>query len=206
MTQPVPDANTAASTAAPVLSGPPVQAWHSIPVLIGVGAIALLTAIATGVGGANFPINAPVEQIYASGLIVDMVAVAIVMTIFTVVEFRRRADPLRQGLPPDTRRSVQAIVAVILAGVTVVAWVYDGGVGQLINLAQGVRGRYMFHAGGIFIAGIPWVLSLIFGAWGFHPRGNRTTNVLALIAVGVGVVLAVIAAAAALIYGAGLSD
>ena len=183
-----------------------MQAWHSIPVLIGVGAVALLAAIATGVGGASFPVNAPVEQIYAIGMIVDMVAVAIVMTIFTIVEFRRRADPLRQALAPDTRRSVLAIVALILAGVTVLAWVNGGGAGQLIDLAQGVRGRYMYHTGGIFIAGIPWVLSLVFGAWGFRSRGNRITNILALIAVGVGVVLAVIAAAAALIYGAGLSD
>ena len=99
-----------------------------------------------------------------------------------------------------------AIAAVILAGVTVVAWVSAGGVGQLIDLAQGVRGRYMFHAGGLFIAGAPWALSLVFGALGFRPRGNRITNILALIAIGVGVVLAVIAAAAALIYGAGLSD
>jgi hypothetical protein len=205
MTQP-PPSQVPDTTAAPVLDGPPVQVWHSIPILIGVGVVALLAAIATGIGGVGFPINAPVEQIYAFGLVVDLAAVAITMTIFTIVEFRRRADPRLRTLPPDTRRSTLAIVAVVLTGVTVLAWVIDGGAGQLIDLAQGLRGRYMFHTGGLFIAGIPWVLSLVFGALGFRPRGNRMTNILALIAVGVGVVFAVIAAAAALIYGAGLSD
>jgi hypothetical protein len=201
MTQPV-----AVPPVAPAVSVPQVRTWHSIPLLIGVGAVSLLAAIATGIGGVNFPVNAPVEQIYAFGLIVDLVAVAITMTIFAIVEFRRRADPLRRSFAPDTRRSVLAIVAVILVGVAVLAWGYDGGLGQLGDLAQGVRGRYMFHTAGIFFAGIPWVLSLVFGAWGFRTPGNRVTNVLALIAVGVGVVLTVITTAAALIYGAGLSD
>lgn len=203
---PGPDTTVAVAPVAPVPNGPPVQTRHSIPVLIGVGAVALLAAIATGVGGASFPFNAPVEQIYAIGVIVDLVAVAIAMTIFTIVEFRRRADPVRQSLAPDTHASVLAIVALILAGVTVLAWVIDGGAGQLIDLAQGLRGRYMFHTGGLFIAGIPWVLSLVFGAWGFRPQGNRNTDIFALIAIAVGAVLAVIAAAASLIYGSGLSD
>ena len=195
-----------ASTDAPVVSHPQVQIWHSIPLLIGIGAFSVLAAIAVGIGGARFPANAPVEQLYAIGLIIDLAAVAILMVIFIAAEVGRRRDPLRQGLPQDTSRSALAITALVLAGVTVVAWVIDGGFGQLIDLAQGIRGRYMFHTGGVFLAGAPWALSFIFGAWGFRPGGHRLSNVFALVAIGIAAVLGVIVAAASLIYGADLSD
>ena len=86
------------------------------------------------------------------------------------------------------------------------AWILGGGPTQLIDLAQGLRARYMYHTGGLFVAGIPWALSLIFGAWGFRPKGHTVTNVLAIVAIVVGVLLAVVATVAALVYGAGLSD
>ena len=64
----------------------------------------------------------------------------------------------------------------------------------------------MYHTGGLFAAGIPWALSLIFGAWGFRPKGNPVTNALAIAAIAIGGLLAVVATVAALVYGAGLSD
>jgi hypothetical protein len=64
----------------------------------------------------------------------------------------------------------------------------------------------MNHTGGLFLAGIPWALGMVFGAWGFRPGGDRVTGILALVAVVVGVLLAVPTTAAALVYGAGLSD
>jgi hypothetical protein len=123
-----------------------------------------------------------------------------------IVENRRRADPRLRDLPVNAAASVFAIIAILMAGLTLLAWVVGGGASQLVDLAQGFRGRYMYHTGGLVFAGIPWALSLIFGAWGFRPGSHKVTNGLAIASVAVGGVLAVIATAAALIYGAGLSD
>jgi hypothetical protein len=211
-----PAASAAAPAPAPVSApyAPPpppppvyyVTIWHSRALLIGVGALGLLTAILTAVGASGFPGAAPVEQIYAFGIIVDMIAVAIALTVMIVVELRRRADPNRLGLPVNPRPSVFAIIAVVLAFLTVLAWVVGGGPTQLIDLAQGLRARYMYHTGGLVAAGIPWALSLIFGAWGFRPRAHVVTNVLAVVAIVISGLLAVAAVVAALVYGAGLSD
>jgi len=183
-----------------------VTIWHSRALLIGVAALALLAAILTGIGAANFPSAAPVEDFYAFGVIVDMVAVAIAMAVMTVVEYLRRRDPIRLQLPVNRRPSVFAIVAVVMGLLTVVVWSVGGGPQQLIDMAQGLRARYMLSTGGLVFAGIPWVLSLVFGAWGFRPRANRLTNVFAIAGVAIGGVLAIVAIIAALVYGAGLSD
>ena len=185
---------------------PQVAIWHSRALLIGVGAFAALAGIGTAIGAVSFPNNAPVESVYAFGIVVDMIAVVVTLVILTIVEFRRRADPARQGVPINKRPSVFAIIAVGMAAVTVIAWVVGDGPAQVIDLAQGLRARFMYHTGGLFAAGIPWVLSLVFGAWGFRPKGHAVTNVLAIVAVVIGALLAVVAVVAALVYGAGLSD
>jgi hypothetical protein len=201
---------TPAATPAPAPQLAPavyyVTIWHSRAVLVGVAALAALSAIGTVIGASGFPGAAPVEQIYAFGVIVDMVAVAIATSVLIVVEVRRRADPNRLGLPVNPRPSVFAIIAVGMAVLTLMFWIGGGGPTQLIDLAQGLRARYMYHTGGLFAAGIPWALSLIFGAWGFRPKGNRVTNALAIAAIAIGGLLAVVATVAALVYGAGLSD
>jgi hypothetical protein len=189
---------------APVISY--VTIWHSRAVLIGVASLAALAGIGTAVGAAGFPSNAPIESVYAFGVIVDMLAVVVALTILTIVEFRRRADPIRLGLPVNPRPSVFGFIAIVMAGLTLLAWVVGDGPTQIIDLAQGLRARYMYHTGGLFAAGIPWALSLIFGAWGFRPKAHLVTNVLALVAVAIGLLLAVVAVVAALVYGAGLSD
>ena len=203
---PAAEAAPAPMPAMPVPFVPTLAIWHSRALLIGVGVLAALVGIATAVGGVNFPSAAPVESAFAFGILVDMIAVVVTIAIMTVVEYRRRADPVRQGLPVDTRRSVFAIVAVGLAVLTLVVWIVGDGPRQVIDLAQGLRARYMYHTAGLFFAGIPWVLSLVFGAWGFRPKANAMTNGLAIAAVAVSGLLAVVAAVAALVYGAGLSD
>ncbi|MEQ1737766.1 MAG: hypothetical protein ABL886_15335, partial [Rhodoglobus sp.] len=133
-------------------------------------------------------------------------AVVIALGILIFVEVRRRADPYRLGLPVNQRPSVFAILALVMAVLTVLAWVAGGGPTQVIDLLQGLRARYMYHTGGLFVAGIPWALSLIFGAWGFRPGAHRVTNALAIAAVAIGGLLVFEAIVAALVYGAGLSD
>ena len=192
--------------AMPVPFVPTATTWHNRGLLIGVGVLAALTGIATAIGGVNFPVNAPVESAVAFGIVVDMIAVVVTIVIMTVVESRRRADPVRQALPVYTQRSVFAIFAIGLAALTLLAWILGGGPTQLIDLAQGLRARYQFHTAALFFAGIPWVLSLVFGAWGFRPKANAVTNALAIAAIVISGLLAVVAAVAALVYGADLSD
>ena len=122
--------------AAPAATVYYVTIWHSRALLIGVGALALLAVVGTVVGASGFPGAAPVEQLYAFGVIVDMVAVAIAISVMLVVEFRRRADPNRLGLPVNPRPSVFAIIALVMAVLTVLAWVVGGGPTQVIDLPR----------------------------------------------------------------------
>jgi hypothetical protein len=194
----------AKATPAPVVQN--VAVWHNRGLLVGVGAFAALVGIATAIGGVNFPNNAPVESAFAFGIVVDMIAVVVTIVIMIVVETRRRADPVIRALPLYTRASRFAVVALGLAVLTVVAWILGDGPRQLIDLAQGLRARYQFHTAGLFLAGIPWVLSFVFGAWGYRPKANAMTNALGIVAVVISGLLGVVAAIAALVYGADLSD
>lgn len=194
---------------APVVPGPSpgyTVVWHSRAVLIGVAGAALLAAILTAVGSANFPGAAPIEQLYAFGLIVDLIAVIVAVGALIIVEFVRRASPYRSAAPVSTRPSVFAIVAIVMAAIAFVGFATAGGGEQLAYLVQGIRGRYMYWTGALFVAGIPWALAAIFGAWGFRPRGHLVTNILAAVSVVVWLLLAALTTTAALIYGAGLSD
>lgn len=190
----------------PVQYAPPTATWHSRALLIGVGVAALAGAILTTIGGQGFPYNAPVEQLYAFGLTVDLVAVVITMVVFTIIEFRRRGDAARLALAVNANPSPLAIIAVVMGGIALLAWLIGGGLAELIGLLAGARGRYMTATGALFLAGIPWALAMIFGTWGFRPGGHRVSNILAIVAVAVGVVLIVPTTVAALVYGAGLSD
>ncbi len=180
--------------------------WHSRALLIGLASVAAITAALTIVGNTGFPGAAPVEDIQCFLIVVDLIATAVVAVIFTVVEYVRRAAAQRRARPISTRMSGFAIAGVSLTAFTLMVWIVTGSLGEFIELFGPTRTRYMTHSFGLAIAGIPWVLGMLFGAWGFRPGGHRITNVLALVSVGVGVVLAVISTAAALVYGAGLSD
>ena len=68
------------------------------------------------------------------------------------------------------------------------------------------RGRYMYASGGLFIAGAPWVLAVIFGAHAYRRRGTTSNNVLALVGFAVPALLAVYAIVSSVIYGMGLTD
>lgn len=204
-----PVAPAATPAVAPVVPGPPpvyAVAWHSRALLIGVAGAALVMLILTIVGSANFPGNAPVEQIQAFGMIVDLIAVVVVVGALLVVEFVRRGNAARATLPVNVRPSVFAIIAIVLSAIALVAFLTTGAGEQIGYLVQGIRGRYMYWTGGLFVAGIPWALGGIFGAWGFRPRANTATNILAAVAIGIWLLLAALTTTAAVIYGLGLSD
>lgn len=194
---------------APVVPGavaPPTVVWRSRAALIATGGLALLTGVLTVIGGLNFPSGAAIEGIYCFGLIVDLAAVAIAVGVITAVEFTRRGIPGRAEVPVNTRLSVFAIVAIALSAVAAFAWAGSGALEQLGYLVGGIRPRYMYATGGLFIGGVPWALGAIFGVLGFRPGGNRVTNVLALVALAIWAVLALITTVHAVVYGLDLSD
>jgi hypothetical protein len=216
MTEPTPSPYTGRSDAvpaAPAPAAPPaapatprLAVRHSRILMLTVAIGAAVAAIVTYIGSTGFPSAAPVEGLYAFGLIVDLVSIAIIVGVLTLIDHVQRGTSRAPGLPLDTRLSVFAIVAVVLSAIAVACWAIGGGAEQLLNLLTGTRGRYMYHTGGLVLAGIPWVLGLVFGTLGFRPGGNRLTNILALVAVGLGGVLAIVTTIASVVYGLGLSD
>lgn len=203
---PAPEPAGPPQPAFPTQGGPRLLTRHSLPVLIATGAIALVGALLTTIGGQGFPYNAPVEQFFAFGLTLDLVAVGIAMIVFVVVEIRRRDELRRGNAVVNPYRSVMAILAVIFSGIALLAWTIGGGLVELAELAAGQRTRYMEATGALFFAGGLWTLGMIFGAWGFRPGANRTSNILALVALGAGLLLIVPTTIAAIVYGLGLSD
>lgn len=176
----------------------PVGASTRSPaLLLGVAIAAVVGLVVNSIGLAGFPGNAPVEMLYALGIGVDFVAIAVACGIGAAVS--RRGYPLRAQTP-------LAVVAVVLAGVAVVVWVWFGGVGSVVELVPPDRGRYMFAAGGLFYAGAPWVLAVVFGAHAFRRRGTPRNNLLAVVALGSAGLLAAYAVASSVIYGMGLTD
>ena len=178
---------------------------HHRGLLIGVAAFAVLSAILTVIGGVMFA-GGPIEEIYRFGLVVDLIAMALVIGIFILVETVQRQSTRRIDAPVNPRFSIFAIVAIMLSAVAVSTWATTGGPEQLGYLLTGIRGRYMYHTGGLFIAGIPWTLGVVFGAWGFRPGASLVTNVAAIVAIAGGLFLAVVTTVASVVYGLGYSD
>lgn len=176
---------------------PPGAATRSPALLLAVAIAAGVLLVANSIGLAGFPGNAPVEMLYALGVGIDLLAIAVACGVGAAVS--RRGYPLRSRTPV-------AIVAVVLAGIALAAWVVFGGVGSIVELIPPDRGRYMYAAGGLFYAGAPWVLAAIFGAHAFRRGGERTNNVLALVALAVVGMLAAYAVVSSVIYGLGLTD
>ncbi len=175
---------TAAPTRSPVL-------------LLGVGILAVLLLITNTIGLVAFPDNAPVEQIYALGINLDLLAIAAVCGVGAFLS--RRGYPLRGATPLSK-------FAVAMAGTTLVAWVVFGGVGSVVELIAPGRGRYMYAAGGLFYAGAPLALATIFGAHAYRRGGDRTNNLLSIIAIVVVGMLVLYAVGSSLAYGGGFTD
>jgi hypothetical protein len=171
-------------------------ATRSQGLLWSVAVTAVLLMLANVAGLFQFPTNAPVEQIYALGISVDLVAIAVVSVIGALLS--RRGYPLRP-------RSVIVIVALIFAGIVTVFFGVAGGVWSIIQLAQG-SGRYMDATGGLFFFGALWVLAVTFASHGFRRGGEPRNNLFAIIALAVVGALVVFAVFSSVIYGMGLTN
>ena len=166
----------------------------------GLAAVLAIAAVVNQFWGFRFPGNAPVEQIFAFGITIDLIAATIVLGIFAVLAASRRSVPVK---PHSV--SPQSVAAVILSGITAVSWLLFCLIPVLSAVANGERIRYMTAVGAIFFLGVPWVLGMVFGTLSLR-SGGRLTPILGTVAIVLGLVLTIAAVTFAVIYGQGLSD
>jgi hypothetical protein len=175
---------------------PEGAATRSPGLLWSVAVTAVVLMLANVAGLFQFPTNAPVEQVYALGISIDLIAIAVVSVAGALLS--RRGYPLRP-------RSVVVIVALIFAGIVTVFWAVAGGVWSIVQLAQG-SGRYMDATGGLFFFGALWVLAVIFASHGFRRGGEPRNNLFAILVLAVVGVLVAFAVFSSVIYGIGLTN
>lgn len=167
------------------------------------GGLAVLLVIAGVVNlfwGGRFPSSAIVEQIFVFGISVDMFAAAITLGIFAILAIARRSVPVK---PLST--SPMSVAAIAMAGVVFLAWALLNLLPVLASVSAGERYQYMTAVGAIFILGIPWTLSLIFGTLSLR-SGGRLTGILGTIAIVLGFILVIAAVTSSVLYGLGLTN
>jgi hypothetical protein len=183
----------------PIVVGTPSQTpTRSFALLVGTAVAAFALLVTSAIGQAGYPAAAPVEQLYAFGIAVDLLAITVVSAIGAV--FARRRYPLRPTTP-------LTFVAVVLAAVALVAFLAGGGIAAIVQLAApGLRGRYMFASQGLFYTGAVWVLAVVFASHGYRRFGDRRSNTLAVAALAAVAVPVLFVVASSVLYGLGLTD
>jgi len=149
-------------------------------------------------GGINFPVNAPVEQFYCAAVTLDIAAGFVVATTGAIIAARSRR-PLKPS-------PVVTIVGAILVAVALGGWIWLSGIGIVLRLPTGERGRYMYDAAGAVYFGIPWIVGTMFCAYGYRRGGSRVNAALAIVGTVVGLALLGATVASAVLYGLGLTD
>lgn len=149
-------------------------------------------------GGANFPSSAPVEQIYCALVVLDVAAGFATATTGAIIASRHRF--------PQKRSSVATIVGIILVGVSLGGWIWLSGIGIVLRLPTGERGRYMYDAAGAVYFGIPWIVGTMFCAFGYRRGGSRGNAIRGLVGTVVGLLLLGATVTSAVLYGLGLTD
>ena len=149
-------------------------------------------------GGLNFPSNAPIEQIYCAGLVLDIAGGFAVATTGAIIAARHRF--------PLKRSTVSTIVGIILVGAALTAWIALSGIGIVLRIPTGDRGRYMDDVLGLVVAGIPWIVGTMLCAYGYRRGGSRGNAIRGLVGTVVGLLLLGGTVASAVLYGLGLTD
>ena len=182
-----------------------MQTTTDVPTILAtvlpIAVIALILA-AHAVGSSGFPGNAPVEQIMAIGISIDLAAAGIALGVRAAVIAGRRRAPY----DGPTGISAFAAVGVILAIVSLLGFVAFSLIAGIVNAADGADQRYMSWSAGMFWLGIPWAVGVFFSAAAFRPGRGIQNSVPALVALAVLLVIAAATAAAAVAYGAGLTE
>jgi hypothetical protein len=149
-------------------------------------------------GGANFPGAAPVEQIYCALVVLDIAAGFLTATTGAIIAGRRRF-PLKPS-------SAATIVGLALVGVALGGWIWLSGIGIVMRLPTGERGRYMYDAAGAVYFGIPWIVGTMLCAYGYRRGGTRGNTIRGLLGTVIGLLLLGATVTSAVLYGLGLTD
>jgi hypothetical protein len=145
----------------------------------------------------GFPYNAPIESLMNFGITLVLVGAAIALMIAAI----RASRPRRVPFPRPV--SILAIVGAALVLVAVLAFL--GTLPAWISVLAGERGRYDGLSGGLFLAGLPWMVGTVFATIATRSPGT-VSRAIAWAAVAAGVLLTVPVVAAAALYSAGITD
>lgn len=163
------------------------------PLLMGATAVLLfVSAVANFVLSFGFPSNAPLEWFFNVSASVVMLAGGIALGVVAFASRQRKSRPMAPG-----KTDAFAMTGLVLSGVTLLMWVVLGGGAFVFKVFTGEDPRYMYDVNGIFWAGLPWMVGIVFGAIGYR-RGAQ--NAVALAALGVGLLLIVPTIASAALY------
>lgn len=169
---------------------------RSPTVFLVLGIIAILGLIGNIVGGLNFPPNAPVEQIECFGFVVDGLALVILAVIGLLVA--RQLLPVRSS-------SRLAPIGMALAGIALALCVIFAVVPSVIDLSQGYSLHYSTEIDPAFLLAAVWITGIAFCSFAYRVGGTASNNLFALLGLGFGVAVYVLATASSVIYGLGLS-
>ncbi|HEY4151912.1 MAG TPA: hypothetical protein VGM38_01185 [Pseudolysinimonas sp.] len=173
----------------------PVRSLALLGTTAGLFALGLILEIW---GGANFPENAPVEQFYCALVVLDIAAGFVAATTGALIASRDRH--------PQKRSTVVTIVGLILVVIALGGWIWLSGVGIVLRIPTGARGRYMYDVAGAVAFGIPWIVGTMLCAYGYRRGGSRANAIRGLLGTVVGLALLGATVASAVLYGLGLTD
>lgn len=167
-----------------------------------IAVVLLISAVVTFSSLQNFPSNAPVEQLYAFGITVDLVAGALALGARLL--FVARVPRATHAVPGP---GGLAITSAALGLLVLVGWLLLGGADFLAKLAGSGEGlRYYLDVTGEFFLGIPWILGIFFGVAGYRTGRGPVNAALAFGGLGLGLLLVLASLYSAVVYGLGLSN
>lgn len=185
---------------APQLPAGPRTTELSIPLAWAVVIVAFFAAVVNGLSTALFPPNAPVEWIFAAGITIDLLVIALVLIIRALAHSKRLPAAPR---PPKPSRT--AIVGAVLGFIGLLVVVYSG-IAYFGDMLAGERPRYMTATGGVFFFAAPWVLGVIFGVAAYRRGGGKLNAALSIGSIACGMIVVLLALTAAILYGMGATD
>ena len=180
------------------MSTPPLGPVRSVALLGTTAALFAIGLIFEIWGGLNFPQSAPVEDAYCALIVFDIGVGFLIATIGALIAARDR-HPLR-------RSSAATVAGVILVGIAFAGWIWLSGIGIVLRLPTGERGRYMYDVAGAVYFGIPWIVGTMLCAYGYRRGGSRRNAILGLLGTIIGLALLGATVTSAVLYGLGLTD
>jgi hypothetical protein len=182
---------------------PPIHRTARYPVVLGaVAAIMVIGLVLNVLFTEGFPSQAPVEQAFSGLLTFDLSIGALALAIIAII-FAVRRSPRPSKIGGMDGFSLAGLSCGILA---VIGWLLLCAPHLVGNAITGERGKYNGNVGGVVLAGIPWILSFVFGAIAVRRGATRLSNGLALASIACGLAILVPVLIASFIYGLGLSD